>query len=57
METETTSLTIRLPQKMRDTIREIALGEDLTVSQFIRRHLSATLGKTKKTRKKGGVPA
>lgn len=43
MNTEIESLTIRLPAGMKLALEEKARGEDLTVSQLVRRHFAALL--------------
>ena len=41
---ELTSLTLRLPQALRDKIKQQAAAEERTESQFVRFHLSNLLG-------------
>jgi Arc/MetJ-type ribon-helix-helix transcriptional regulator len=41
---ELTSLTLRLPQYLRDRIKQQAAAEERTESQFVRFHLSNLLG-------------
>ena len=39
----TTSITFRIPKELRARLNEMAIREDLTVSQIIRRHFAAIL--------------
>lgn len=42
---ETTSLTLRLPQTLRDRLKRAAKADHRTESQFVRMHLDALLVK------------
>lgn len=43
MKTEHETLTVRMPSDMKAELEKRAKAEDLTVSQFVRRHFTAVL--------------
>lgn len=57
METENATLTIRIPRAMKDHITKTAKADDLTVSQYIRRHFAEKLKPVCAAKKKGQAAA